>query len=233
MTTMESAPQHGHASEKAYQWIKKKILGKSWPDGAALKESDLSEEIGVSRTPVREALRRLTQEGLVETIPNQGSRLQRWDGADLNEIFGLRVVLESYAAQLAATRITTKELIKLRDLCERMDRLVNAGIETAKAKQQLTRLNERFHEAVLQAAHSPRLAALATQVISLPLLYRTFDIYDHSEILRSMAHHKELLDAFSARDPVWAESIMRAHLSAGHRSTQRSLIQNDVDGVNA
>ncbi|MFT0549019.1 GntR family transcriptional regulator [Allopusillimonas ginsengisoli] len=233
MTSNASASQHGHASETAYLWIKQKILANRWPDGAALKESDLSKEIGVSRTPVRDALRRLTLEGLVETIPNQGSRLKRWDSDDLEEIFGLRVVLESYGARIAATRVTEKELVQLHALCDSMEALVAEGVQSAEAKQQLTRLNERFHEAILQAAHSRRLAALAAQVISFPLVYRTFETYDPKEIVRSMAHHRELLDAFGVRDPVWAESIMRAHLSAGHRSSRRSLIKIAKGGVNA
>ncbi len=223
MSSIAPASQHGHASEKAYQWIKQKILANRWPDGAALKESDLSNEIGVSRTPVRDALRRLTLEGLVETIPNQGSRLKRWDSQDLEEIFGLRVVLESYGARMAATRVTEKELAELYALCDSMEGLVAEGVQSAEAKQQLTRLNERFHEAIMQAAHSHRLVALTGQVISFPLVYRTFETYDPAEIVRSMAHHRELIDAFTARDPVWAESVMRAHLSAGHQSTRRAL----------
>lgn len=224
MTDTATTAQHGHASEKAYQWIRQKILGKAWPDGAALKESDLSQEIGVSRTPVREALRRLTLEGLVETVPNQGSRLQRWNDQDLDEIFGLRVVLESYAAKLAAKKITPKELDELYALCDSMDQLVAAGLQASDDRQQLTSLNEKFHKAVFSAAHSARLTALAVQIISFPLVYRTFEMYDSGEILRSMAHHRELVDAFGARDTVWAESIMRAHLSAGYQATRRTLV---------
>lgn len=226
MTDTASTTQHGHASEKAYQWIRQRILGKAWPDGAPLKESDLSQEIGVSRTPVREALRRLTLEGLVETVPNQGSRLQRWNDQDLNEIFGLRVLLESYAARLAAKKITADQLEELDALCDKMDRLVNKGLPESEDRQELTMLNERFHNAVFSATHNGRLKALAAQIISFPLVYRTFEMYDSGGILRSMAHHRELVDAFTARDAVWAESVMRAHLSAGHHATRRSLVNH-------
>lgn len=214
---------HGHTAEQAYLWIKSRILRNYWPDGAPLKESALSREIGVSRTPVREALRRLTLEGLVETIPNQGSRLQKWTVEDLDEIFGLRVVLESYGARLAALSITDAELAALYRLCVAMEQLVSGEQQGADSKTELTRLNEQFHDAVLAATHSERLQLLATQVISFPLIYRTFTMYDASEVVRSMGHHRELVDAFSARDPAWAESVMRAHLSAGHQATRRKL----------
>ncbi len=220
---MTKPPLHGHTAEQAYQWIKNRILRNHWPDGAALTESALSREIGVSRTPVREALRRLTLEGLVETIPNQGSRLQRWTVEDLDEIFGLRVVLESFGARLAAMSITEAEIAALHDLCGAMEALVADGVRNAATKKALTQLNEQFHEVVLAAAHSERLKLLAGQIISFPLIYRTFTVYDEDEIMRSMGHHRELVDAFRARDPAWAESIMRAHLSAGHQATRRKL----------
>ncbi|NYT35363.1 GntR family transcriptional regulator [Allopusillimonas soli] len=222
---MSTDTPHGHAAERAYQWIKERILRNHWEAGASLKESPLSREIGVSRTPVREALRRLTLEGLVETIPNQGSRLQKWSDQDLDEIFGLRVLLESHGARLAAQRITDDEQGKLCALCDAMEELLAKSFDDMAARQSLTRLNEQFHALILAAAHSERLKSLTAQVISFPLVYRTFAIYDKAEILRSMAHHRELADAFRARDPVWAESVMRAHLSAGHQATRRMLIR--------
>ncbi|NYT85151.1 GntR family transcriptional regulator [Pollutimonas harenae] len=220
---MKASRRHGHTAELAYQWIKSRILRNDWPDGVQLKESSLSREIGVSRTPIREALRRLTLEGLVETIPNQGSRLQSWSDHDLDEIFGLRVLLESHGAGLAAQRITESEQERLHTLCSAMEQVVAQGRDDVSARQQLTQLNEEFHNLVVEAAHSERLRALIAQVISLPLIYRTFNIYDDTEIMRSMAHHRELADAFLARDSAWAESVMRAHLLAGHQATRRML----------
>ncbi|MCC2596518.1 GntR family transcriptional regulator [Pusillimonas sp. MFBS29] len=221
---MSASRRHGHTAEMAYEWIRDRILRNEWPDGAQLRESTLSREIGVSRTPVREALRRLTLEGLVETKPNQGSRLQSWSGHDLDEIFGLRVLLESHGVRLAAQHITDIEQERLYALCECMEQLVAQGAEDGAARQRLTQLNEEFHSLVIRAAHNERLQSLAAQVISPPLIYRTFNIYDQAEIARSMAHHRELVDAFRARDPVWAESVMRAHLSAGHQATRRMLL---------
>lgn len=220
---MARTRQHGHTAQQAYQWIRDRILQNYWPAACQLREGELAREIGVSRTPVREALRRLTQEGLVETVPNMGSRLRSWSSEDLEEIFGLRLVLESYAARLAATRIRSGELQTIYALCAAMEALVAEGMDDATKCQELTRLNEQYHAAVMEGSHSPRLTALATQVISFPLVYRTFSSYRFDEITRSMSHHRELADAFRARDPVWAESVMRSHLAAGHEAIRRSL----------
>lgn len=224
---MTRTGQHGHTAEQAYNWIRDRITRNHWPAASQLKEGELAKEIGVSRTPVREALRRLTQEGLVETVPNLGSRLRSWTGADLEEIFGLRMVMESYAARLAATRIDADELDALYGLCAAMEQLVAQGMDNSKARRELTRLNEQYHAAVMGGSHSPRLMALAKQVVSFPLVYRTFSSYRLEEIGRSMAHHRELADAFRSRDPIWAESVMTSHLAAGHEAVRRNLSQDN------
>ncbi len=229
---MKTSARHGHTAESTYQWIKGRILQNHWPDGAPLKEGDLARQIGVSRTPVREALRRLTLEGMVETVPNMGSRLQKWSDEDLNDIFGLRLQLESYGAQLAAARIAPDEVEELYSLCADMEecqRLCMADSPDVSLWQRLAVLNERFHVGVQRAAHSERLETLLRQVISASLVRRTFRLYEPAEIARSMAHHRELVDALAARDPVWAESVMRAHLSAGYRAAQRCVASN-TDG---
>ncbi|MBF6615816.1 GntR family transcriptional regulator [Pollutimonas thiosulfatoxidans] len=225
---MARTGQHGHTAEQAYHWIRDRILRNYWPAASQLKEGELATEIGVSRTPVREALRRLTQEGLVETVPNLGSRLRSWTSTDLEEIFGLRMVLESYAARLAATRINAEELDALYKLCTAMEQLVEQGMDNSQARHELTRLNEQYHAAIMAASHSPRLMTLAQQVISFPLVYRTFSSYRLEEINRSMAHHRELADAFGSRDPIWAESVMRAHLAAGHEAIRHKLSRDNL-----
>ncbi len=218
---MISRSVHGHTADRAYEWIKVRILEGYWPDGAALTESELARAIGVSRTPVREAMRRLTQEGLVETTPNHGSRLPTWTSDDLAEVFSLRLLLESQAAAFAATRVTDSELDHMRRLCQQMNKTLAEGGATHDMARSLTTLNEQFHSAILAAARSPRLQRMATQLISVPLVRRTFATYSDVEVRRSLSQHEELTEALSAGDAVWAKSVMRAHLSAGHHAVQQ------------
>jgi DNA-binding GntR family transcriptional regulator len=210
-------------AEKAYQWIKTRILGNVWPEGTQLRENELSRQIGVSRTPVREALRRLTLEGMIETVPNHGSRTRSWTHADLDDIFGLRVLIETHAAGRAAQFIDDGQLERLTQLCDDMEALVAQGVDTVEQRSRLTELNENFHTVIMAAARSERLALMARQLISLPLIFRTFGSYRLDEIRRSMGHHRELIEALSARNAQWAQSIMRSHILAGQTSIRRSL----------
>lgn len=219
---------HGHMAEKAYQWIKVRILGNAWPEGTPLRENELSGLIGVSRTPVREALRRLTLEGMIETVPNHGSRTRSWNQSDLDDIFGLRVLLETHAASRAAQLISNEQVSQLQSLCESMEAVVEQGIESVEQRQRLTELNEAFHATIMAAACSERLALMAGQLISLPLIFRTFGTYRVSDIKRSMGHHRELLDALAERNPQWAASIMRAHILSGQMSIRRTVFASQT-----
>lgn len=214
---------HGHMAERAYQWIKARILGNAWPEGTPLRENELSSMIGVSRTPVREALRRLTLEGMIEAVPNHGSRTRSWSQADLDDIFGLRVLLETHAATRAAQFISQAQAEQLQGLCEHMETLVAQGVDSVSQRQRLTELNEAFHATIMAAACSERLALMARQLISLPLIFRTFGSYGVADIQRSMAHHRELLDALRAGNAEWAASTMRAHILSGQTSIRRAL----------
>ena len=122
------APQWGNgssggsnrAADRAYRFIREGILASRWPPGAHLREQELAELSGVSRTPVREALRRLAADGLLQLVPNLGAKVNAWTIQDLDEIFGLRATLESQAAGLAASRAGPQHLAELASLCDAM-----------------------------------------------------------------------------------------------------------------
>ncbi len=214
---------HGYTADKVYALVKDSILRNQLPDGTRLREADLAAEIGVSRTPVREALRRLTGEGLVETTRHLGCRVRGWNDRDLDEIFRLRALLESHATRLAAQNLDESGVTALSELCDEMETLVASSGADASQRDALPTLNNRFHSLILAGSGSQRLQTLASQVISLPLVLHTFTRYEEREIRRSMAHHRELVDAFRAADPDWAESVMRAHIHAGHAVMKRGL----------
>ncbi|MCP1336763.1 GntR family transcriptional regulator [Futiania mangrovi] len=220
---MGAEPKHGHAAARAYAEIKAGILRNRWPDGAHLREQELAETLGVSRTPVRDALRRLASEGLVEIETHVGCRVRGWKPADIDEIFGLRTELEGYAARRAATRLDPHALGELEDLCKRMEDILRTDVNDPATRDRIAPLNERFHAIILEAAQNSRLAGLVRQVVSIPLVLRTFARYEPAEITRSMAQHRELLEAFRAREPGWAEAVMRAHIHAGHAVMKRAV----------
>lgn len=205
------------AGERAFQEIRRRILEGHYAPGSRLTESELAEVVGVSRTPVRSALVRLDAEGLVELIPNRGAFVARWTEMELDHIFGLRIVLESYGAKLAAVKITEAEVDALRDLADRMD----AALE-GQARGYIdvcTDLNNEFHFTILRATANRRLTALLGGVYELPLIHRTISRYSTEHLWRSWSQHRELISAFEHHDAEWAEAVMRAHILAARAVT--------------
>ena len=209
------------ATDRAYKLIRDAIAAGAYTFGEALPEEELASLAGVSRTPVREALRRLDAEGLVELAPNRGARVAGWSKHDVDEIFGLRVQLEGYSARLAALRASEDQLAGLTEIALMMEREV-AGVKPDRLER-ITDLNNRFHNGVLAAGGNRRLASVVGAVVQRSLVERTFRQYAPGELTRSCAHHREIIDALEAHDPDWAESVMRAHIYAG-RSVARGVI---------
>jgi len=188
-------------------------IGKGiYPAGSRLGEADLAESLAVSRTPVREALRRLSSEGLIETLPNRGARVRSWSETEIVEVFELRALLEGRAANLAARNATPDLVAALDALC--------TGMEVAAASHNLVEvanLNRRFHLHLAGMANSPLLSEMIASVSLLALALRTFEGYGQARLEQSLRQHRELVNAISASDSMWAESVMRSHiLSATH-----------------
>ncbi|MDL4775444.1 GntR family transcriptional regulator [Actinomadura xylanilytica] len=198
------------ATDTAYEAVRQMILSGEAGAGSRLGESELAETLGLSRTPVREALQRLGSDGLVEVLPHRGARVVRWTPADLDEIFELRALLEPYAAARAARQAPDETVLAdLRAQCAAMERAAADGDLGLVAD-----LNARFHAAVIDLSGNRRLPAMLTSVIHAPLILGTFHRYDAESMARSMNHHRELVAALEARDPAWAEAVMRAHVRA-------------------
>ena len=211
----EQIPVDGRgAAEYAYGEVRRQIITGERAGGDWLREGDLATELGVSRTPIREALQRLTAEGLAQHEPNRGVRVESWTSADLDEIFSLRSILEPWGSARAATS-GLAELDRLDSLAVEMDR---CAAQEPPDIDEITRLNNEFHRLVLEAAGHVRLVNLVTAVVDVPLVWRTFSHYSPEAFRRSLAHHHELVDALRAGDPDWAESVMRSHVRAAWSS---------------
>lgn len=210
---MTTLPPRHRAADIAYGAIRQGVMTGRWPSGARLREVELASELGVSRTPVREALRRLASEGVLIFAPHVGVTVPDWSAADLEEIFELRSRLESYAAELAASRADEVTIAAMREATQEMERAAFSSREADTVA--VTASNDRFHQLVVTASGSKRLAAFIASVIELPLVVRTFARFDAHAMRRSITHHQEIIEAISHRDPVWAGAVMRAHIQAG------------------
>ncbi|HXV93746.1 MAG TPA: GntR family transcriptional regulator, partial [Pseudonocardia sp.] len=168
--------------------------------------------------PVREALRRLSAEGYVVFQPNRGAEIVAWSRADIEEIYELRAQFESFAASRAAVR--SLDVAHLKQLAAEMERWILApdgsrlpheDVTTERWKE-IAALNSDFHRTIVRAAGGERLLSMIRALVQAPLMLQTYKHYSIEGIARSFGHHRELIDAFEAKDPAWAGSVMRAHV---------------------
>ncbi len=216
------------AVDKAYLAIRQGIIRGDLAPGKHITAQDLAAASGLSRTPVREAMRRLHAEGLVELIPHRGAFVTRMDESEITNIYDLRVVLEGYAAAAAARRVTPNQLAALEALAQEMCELVEA--DTPSLVEVLSELNNRFHKLIVAASNNSRLQSALSSIVEMPLVLRTFRHYDLAELKRSTNQHAELVLALAAHDADWARSVMTSHiLSALH--TLLGNVQTHANGA--
>jgi DNA-binding GntR family transcriptional regulator len=202
-----SPPISQNASAAASEIIRDAIIDGRLAPGQRLKEEELARELGISRTPVREALLMLQSEGLIDLVPNRGASVREYAADDLDDMYRLRALLEGYAARRAATRISSADVERLEESCTRFDRL--------RAEDDLLDLvkeNLFFHNVILEAAASDRLTTLVRKVIEIPLVYKSYYWYSPEQKLISEHYHKQLALALRSRDAERAELIMKEHV---------------------
>jgi DNA-binding GntR family transcriptional regulator len=229
------------AVTSAYAEIRQRIQDGSYPPGLRLRENQLVADLGVSRTPIREALRRLHAEGLVITTPNKGARVASWSEQDFEDVFEMRILLESYAARLAAQRAERQQIERLEELAAAMEQHLSGQHEGF--HQAIARLNNEFHGLVVEAAGSGTATHLLSTVVAAPVPNGSFSRYVEmplgrravleytlDELHRSASHHRELISALKLRDPEWAEAVIRTHILAS-RGAIRGQMESNLDAA--
>jgi DNA-binding GntR family transcriptional regulator len=199
------------SAERALHALRELILGGELTPGVRLGEVELAERLGVSRTPVREALSRLAAEGLVEIQPNRGARVATWTVAELEGVFDLRLSLEPQLTAFAVPQAAPADVEELADLAHRMVEVGSPG--PRQDLDALVPLNRAFHDRLVALAAHPTLATALAAAIHPPIVRRNFHAYDAESLRRSLAHHVEIVAALRAGDPGWAQAVMTAHIS--------------------
>jgi len=197
------------ASEQAYLALRSKILSGELAPGFQVKEEEVAEMCGVSRTPVRDAMRRLEAELFIRRTDSQRSYVAEWNLSDIEEVFTLRTMLEGHAVRRAAERGTHAHVLELQE--------INAALEESLGRREIDMqafldANARFHSLILDIASSERLAALLNRLILQPVVLQTVLQYDRAHLVRSHSEHVEITNAIEYQDPDWAEAVMTAHV---------------------
>lgn len=191
--------------EAAYGHLRDAILQGTLLPGTRISEPNLAEQLGVSRTPVREALQRLSQEGLVELTPAKGARVRVLSAGEVREVYEVRAMLEGEAARLAAERADGAELEALEHHLTQLDRLPAEGFAAQ------MRVDFDFHAALVGAAHNQALARIYGDLRSSLALVRSYQ-QTLSQHPKTRHQHHQILRALRERNPEQAAYAAKTHV---------------------
>lgn len=195
--------------QRAYEAIKEAILSNRFPPGESLAEQMLADLYQVSRTPVREALQRLSKDGLVEMIPRRGAFVARISLEDAVEIFHMREALEGMAARLAAPFMPDSVILQLDSTFE-----AAAAMDGPTRLQAMSEAGVSLHDAILLASRSERMRQAVTQLLDQITRLRQLAVTAPGRRELSFDQHRRIMDALRAHDPDEAERQMRIHLAS-------------------
>lgn len=205
------------ASERAYSYLRDSIYSGHFKPGQVVTEDELAGVVGVSRTPVREAIRRASADGFLELEGFRRARVSNFTDEDTRDIFEMRAVLEALAAERAATRITDAEIGQLERLTDSLEAATRAGGESL--LREFADFNNEFHKIVLRASHSRQIVQVLEHLIETPLmLHKRFEGSLIGNLERTIRHHRAIITALKARDPKWAHAEIMAHLMSARSS---------------
>ncbi len=193
----------------AYERIKRKVLNLEINAGDQLRIETLAEEMGISRTPIREALLKLESEGMVRAASRVGFFVQSITRRDLEELFELREILESYAAEKAAAQVDNQNIEHLKELQERAAKAIELG-----KRFEFMDMEVEIHGLILRKARNERLAKMIDSIGDLIQRERILSLKSDANIRESHKEHGQIIEALAEKDAALAGKAMRSHILA-------------------
>lgn len=212
--------------EIAFVHVRDKIMSSGYEPGVRLSEQSIADELNLSRTPAREALRRLSETGLIELVPNHGARVIGWSLEQLRDTFDARVLLEPEGAKRAASRIVPAELEELGDLMDRMEDALEerGGSRTSR----IATLNQEFHARIMEVSGQSQVIRLTEILRFQPRMVPVQGAEGDAFRRRANHQHREIHAALEARDGEWAEAAMKTHILAARHASLCAHVKTAV-----
>jgi DNA-binding GntR family transcriptional regulator len=203
--------------ERAYLLIRDQIVTLKLAPGSVIEEAKLRQELGLGRTPIREALQRLAHENLVTFVPHRGTFVSDINLTDLHRLTEVRTEIEGYAARLAADRATAGDREQMKALMAELSTIDAADVHL------LMRLDQRIHRLVYRAARNAFLQAMLEETFNLSLRIWFLGLDRGVRLKQAVEEHRRLLDAIVSRDADGAESVMRQHVAGFEHAIRKVL----------
>lgn len=196
-------------TDRVYTTLRRKIVSGELSSDMQIKEAHLAETLSVSRTPVRAAIRRLADDGLIYHEKGRGSFVSPWQQDDIVDIYEMRILLESRAAKLAASRALPEQVAQLHHHADVIERLYRDKPD--KYLESIQTENKLLHQVILTASGSFQLKQMVRMLVDSPITVGYY-LYSETEMQRSMQQHRDLIGAIEQREESYAADIMRVHL---------------------
>ncbi len=212
-------------SGRVFQKLREDILKGNYKENDELREITIGKELGVSRTPVREALRQLELEGLVKIIPNKGTYVTGISAKDVEDIYKIRILLEGLCARWATERITEDSLGRLEEII-----LLSEFHSHKDSSSHVVQLDGKFHEVLYEACNSRILEHVLKDFHKYVQMARAYSVSSEERAAKSVAEHKAILDAIKARDADLAESLAGEHMKHAMENLKRKKYSEVIGG---
>lgn len=195
---------------RVFQKLREDILSGVYKERDELREITLGEELGVSRTPVREALRQLELEGLVTIVPNKGAYVTGITPKDVHDIYKIRSMLEGLCARWATEHITDRQIEELEEIILLSE--FHLQKKSGEKAEQVSELDGKFHRVLYEASNSRILEHVLSDFHKYVQMARTMSVGAKERALRSIEEHREILEAIKAKDADKAEELANGHI---------------------
>lgn len=215
---LEAVPMRISLGQHVFETLKHAIIRGDVPYGNRLVESRIADALDISRTPVREAIHKLEREGFLKRLPRGGFTVLDLTREDIEETFGIRSVLESYAARLAALKHREEDLLPLEEKIEEFQRCLDKG-----QMDRLPRINTEFHHLLYGLSQSPKLMKMISDLRDQIYRFRKIILENDRRARTSNQDHLKLLKAIKKRDEARVEKLVREHISRGRKMVLEAL----------
>lgn len=216
--SLSAIPERKPLGHYVFENLKQAIVRGDFSPGNRLVESRIAEAMGISRTPVREAIHKLEREGLIKKLPQGGFYVLNLSREEIEETFGIRSVLESYAARLAAIKHQKEELEPLEEKIEAFQDFLNRGEMEA-----LLKINTEFHGLLYAMSRSPKLVKMINDLQDQIYRFRRIILKIETMAKTSNDDHRQMLSAMKMRDADRVETLVRQHILRGQKIVLKEL----------
>lgn len=202
-----------------FEKLQKAIINRKLKQGKIITEQQISREFSVSRTPVREALYKLTATGLIKIIPNKGFLISKWSIKEIKDVFEIRIILECMAVELFIKNISQENVKRLEEIIRKTEKIVKE-----KNFMEMAKMNNKFHGLIIEKSNNREIFNVIEPLINRINMFRLISISTPSRLEKSLDEHKSIFNSIAKKDIVNAKRLIEIHIREVFKIIEKKLL---------